>query len=115
MAVVVTQLLVPQTGSYNLTLLVLPSVVALQRLDWVRARHRWFAVAGRVIVWASLVIVPWLLLPVVKRQSGIPLDIVVLPTLILLVLLGSLLLEAQGLDALETAGEKAGACLARAA
>jgi hypothetical protein len=89
MAVVVTQLLVPQTGSYNLTLLVLPAVVALQRLDRVQIRGHWIAFVGRVTVWASLVIVPWVLLPVVEGQSGIPLDVVLLPALILLALVGA--------------------------
>ena len=46
LAVVVTQLAVPQTGSYNLVLLLLPAVVALAYvwrkgdLAWVRSEDR---------------------------------------------------------------------------
>ncbi len=108
MAVVVTQLLVPQTGSYNLTLLVLPAVVALERLNRVQIRHCRLAIAGRVLVWTSLVILPWLLLPVVKGRDEIPLDVVVLPLLVLLVLLGSLWLEKQRPDAREALDGKVG-------
>jgi len=89
MAVGITQLVAPQTGSYNLTLLVLPAAVALQRPGGALAKVPWIGVVGRVVVWASLAIVPWMLFPLVTGPEGIPLDSVVLPVLILLALLGS--------------------------
>lgn len=95
MAVVVTQFVVPQTGSYNLVQLVLPTVVALERLSRVQGRRRGLAVAGRVTAWVILVILPWVLFPLVKGDREIPVDLVVLPLLILLVMLGSLCLERQ--------------------
>lgn len=85
----ITQLVVPQTGSYNLTLLVLPAVVSLQQSDAVLTRRPWVAAAGRVAVWASLVIVPWMLFPLTRGPTGMPLDSVVLPVLFLVALLGS--------------------------
>jgi hypothetical protein len=90
MAVAITQLLVPQTGSYNLTLLLLPSVVALRRLDREQVRRHWITLVGRALVWASLVIVPWALFPLVTSPMAIPIDTIILPLLILLALLASL-------------------------
>lgn len=88
LAVVVTQVAVPQTGSYNLATLLLPAVVALQQLSAPRlCRHR-LAVAGKATLWADLVIVPWLLWPIVQFEGGISLDQVVVPALMLAVLLG---------------------------
>lgn len=109
MAVVVTQLVVPQTGNYNLTLLVLPAVVALQRLNREQVRGHWLALAGRAMVWATLAIVPWVVQPVLRRPNEIPVDVVVLPLLILLALLGALWLETRRPDALEAVGEGGGA------
>ena len=108
MAVVVTQLLVPQTGNYNLVQLALPAVVTLERLNRVQDRYHGLAVAGRVTIWATLVILPWALFPVVKGPSEIRVDVVLLPAAILLTLLGSLWLERQSPNALGAVGGKAG-------
>jgi hypothetical protein len=86
LAVVVTQLVVPQTGSYNLVLLLLPAIVALQRLSTGRSRRQPLTIAGRVLVWADLLVIPWLLWPVIQYEGGTPLDLVVVPALLLLVI-----------------------------
>jgi hypothetical protein len=83
LAVAVTQLAVPQTGSYNLTLLLLPAVVALAYLADRRLCGRGWATAGRVLIWATLGLVPWLLWPVVRPAQGPPLDVVLVPLLLL--------------------------------
>jgi hypothetical protein len=80
-------LVVPQTGSYNLVLLLLPAIVALQRLGTGRFRRQPLAVAGRVLVWADLVVVPWLLWPLVQTEGAPPLDQVLVPGILLLVIL----------------------------
>jgi hypothetical protein len=90
LAVVVTQLAVPQTGSYNLALLLLPAVVALACVQRRVYRGRRLAVASwplatasRALIWATLGLVPWLLWPVVHDAQGPPLDVVLLPLLLL--------------------------------
>jgi hypothetical protein len=87
LAVVASQLVVPQTGSYNLVLLLLPAIVALQRLGTGRFQRQPLAVAGRVLVWADLVVVPWLLWPLVQTEGAPPLDQVLVPGVLLLVIL----------------------------
>jgi hypothetical protein len=87
LAVVVSQLVVPQTGSYNLVLLLLPAIVALQRLSTGRFHSHPLAIAGRVLVWVDLVVVPWLLWPLVQYEGAPPLDQVVVPGLLLPVIL----------------------------
>jgi hypothetical protein len=89
LAVVVGQLVVPQTGSYNLVTLLLPAVVALYYLGTSPANGRSAAFAGRALVWADLLIVPWLLLPVVRGQGWIAVDQVVVPALLLVALVMS--------------------------
>jgi hypothetical protein len=91
MAVIVTQFAVPQTGSYNMALLLLPAVVALHRLSTESLRGRPRAVAGRVIVLADILIVPWLLWPSVKTDIGAAWELVIVPTLLLIVLTGLLI------------------------
>ena len=106
-AVTVTQLVVPQTGSYNLTLLVLPAIVALRYFNLVRFRRRRYALVGRVGVWTTLGLVPWLLWPLLGGQNGRPIDGVVLPLLILLALFA--VLRLQGQDAHSPDGASQGA------
>jgi hypothetical protein len=86
LAIVVSQLVVPQTGSYNLVTLLLPAVVALHHLGTSRRRRTPLALAGRVLVWADLVVVPWLLLPLVQQQGWIAVDHVIVPALLLVAL-----------------------------
>jgi hypothetical protein len=93
LAVVVTQLAVPQTGSYNLVLLLLPAVVALAYLHRRAYRGQWLATAGRVQIWATLVLVPWLLWLVVQFAPRLSLDIVLMPSLILALVLGIILAD----------------------
>jgi hypothetical protein len=95
LAVVVSQLIVPQTGSYNLVLLLLPAIVALQRLSTGKFRRQPLAVAGRVLVWADLLVVPWLLWPLVQYDGAPPLDQVVVPGLLLLVILALVRIDAR--------------------
>lgn len=56
LAVVVSQLVVPQTGSYNPALLLLPAIVVLQRLSASGFRRQPLAIAGQVLVWANPVV-----------------------------------------------------------
>jgi hypothetical protein len=87
LAVTVTQLVVPQTGSYNLTLLVLPAIVALRYFNRMHFKRHWYALAGRAVVWATLAVVPWLLWLLLTGEGETPIDIVLLPLLILLAML----------------------------
>jgi hypothetical protein len=127
LAVVVAQLAVPQTGSYNLALLVLPAVVALAHLQrrvyrdrlppgagwqppgtgWQPPGTGWqppgtgrrLAAASRVLIWATLGLVPWLLWPVVHDARGPPLDIVLVPLLLLVPVAGIMLsVQTKGQD-----------------
>jgi hypothetical protein len=93
LAVVVTQLVVPQTGSYNLVLLLLPAVVVLAYLHRRLFRSRWLATAGRTLIWTTLVVMPWLLWPVVRFDPEMSLDLIILPGLVLVVLLGVIVTE----------------------
>jgi len=88
LAVVVSQLVVPQTGSYNLVTLLLPAVVALHYLSSRHRRGHLLTLGGRVLVWADLLVVPWLLWPVVQSERGGPLDQIAVPALMLVVMLG---------------------------
>ena len=87
-AVVGTQLVMPQTGSYNLVLLLLPAVVALYLLNTSRVRRRPWAIAGQTVVWLDLLIIPWLLWPFVRAGEGGTWELVIVPTLLLIVLAG---------------------------
>jgi hypothetical protein len=95
LAVATTQLVVPQTGSYNLMLLVLPAVVALERLDRSSSQNKPAALAGQALIWTSLTIIPWALLPLLKGPGAVPVDVVVLPLLALAALLGGAWLDAR--------------------
>ncbi|MFN2240746.1 MAG: glycosyltransferase family 87 protein [Anaerolineae bacterium] len=95
LAVVTTQLVVPQTGSYNLVMLVLPAVVALERLGRTSLQTKRAALVGQTLIWTSLTIVPWALLPLLRGPGAVPLDVVVLPLLVLVLLLGGAWLDAQ--------------------
>ena len=86
LAVVLSQLVVPQTGSYNLVTLLLPAVVAFHHLSTGQRKRIPAAIAGRALVWADLLVVPWLLLPLVQDQGWIAIDWVIVPALLLLVL-----------------------------
>ena len=82
LSVIVTQLVVPQTGSYNLTLLLLPAVVLLAY--WNRQRYAGrAALAARVLIWADLVLIPWLLWPIVQGKAGSAWDLVLVPLVLL--------------------------------
>jgi hypothetical protein len=87
LAVVVTQLVVPQTGSYNLVLLLLPAVLVLAQLHRRSYRGQRLATAGRALIWATMVLLPWLLWPMVRFDPEMSLDLIILPGLVLLVLL----------------------------
>jgi hypothetical protein len=87
-AVVVTQLVVPQTGTYNLALLILPAAVALQRLGASTLRGHWLDHIRRALVWADLLIVPWLLWPLVQYGAEPALDQIIVPMILLLALPG---------------------------
>ena len=108
LAVVIGQLVVPQTGSYNLTLLILPSVVILGQLHRIRKRS-WLSLAGRLLVWGSLAVVPWLLWPIVNGPDGIPLDEVVLPALLLLTMAGLLMADRKDTANLQPLNDRPGA------
>ena len=95
LAVVVSQLVTPQTGSYNLVLLLLPAIVALHCLSTGSLRRKPLAVAGRVLVWADLVVVPWLLWPLVQYEGAPPLDQVLVPGLLLPVILALMRIDAR--------------------
>jgi hypothetical protein len=85
LAVVVSQLVLPQTGSYNLVVLLLPAVVALYHLS--ASPRRTPAVrVGKVLLWANLLVIPWLLLPFVRQQGWIAVDQVIVPLLLLVAL-----------------------------
>jgi hypothetical protein len=85
LAVVVGQLVLPQTGSYNLVVLLLPAVVALYHLN--NSPRRTLAVrVGKMLVWANLLVIPWLLLPLVRQQGWIAVDQVIVPILLLVAL-----------------------------
>ena len=86
-AVITTQLVVPQTGSYNLAVLVLPAIVALQWFNRLQYRGQWYALAGRAVVWATLTLVSWLLWLILPGKGGVAIDKVVSPLLILLAIL----------------------------
>ena len=87
LAVVVTQLVVPQTGSYNMVLLLLPAVVALQQLDARHCQGSWSTHAERALVWADLIVVPWLLWPIIQKELQGPWDKIIVPALLLAVVL----------------------------
>jgi hypothetical protein len=90
LAVVVTQLVVPQTGSYNLVVLLLPAIVALHGLRPAHRRRNRFSVAGRVLVWADLLIVPWILWATARAVGGVPWDTFVVPAFLLIAVLCAL-------------------------
>lgn len=87
LAVVVSQLVVPQTGSYNLVVLLLPAVVALYHLSTGPHKRTPLVVVGRAFVWADLLIFPWLLWPFVRQRGWIAVDQVIVPLLLLIALL----------------------------
>jgi len=93
LAVVITQLVVPQTGSYNLVLLLLLAVIALAYLYRTDRRGQLLATAGRILVWVTLALAPWVLWPVVRYAPGLSADTVLMPLLLLVVILGLLLAE----------------------
>jgi hypothetical protein len=86
LAIVMTQLVVPQTGSYNLVLLLLPIIVILYYVNTRQCRTRWLGLAGRLLVWTDLLLIPWLLWPVVQHSENMPLDKIVVPALLLAVM-----------------------------
>jgi hypothetical protein len=90
LAVVVSQLVVPQTGSYNLVILLLPAIVALYLLSTGPRKRTPAVCVGQVLVWADLLIVPWLLWPFVRQQGWIAVDQVIVPLLLLIALAISL-------------------------
>jgi hypothetical protein len=87
LAVVVSQLVVPQTGSYNLVILLLPAFVALYHLSTSPRKKTPAVRVGQALVWADLLIIPWLLLPFVRRQGWIAVDQVIVPALLLVALM----------------------------
>jgi hypothetical protein len=89
LAVVVSQLVVPQTGSYNLVLLLLPAVVALHRLSTGARKRTPLVLTGQALVWADLLIVPWLLWPFVRQQGWLAVDQVIVPLLLTIALVVS--------------------------
>jgi hypothetical protein len=86
LAVVVSQLVVPQTGSYNLVILLLPAVVALYRLSTSPRKRTPLVLTGQALAWADLLIVPWLLWPSVRQQGWLAIDQVIVPLLLLIAL-----------------------------
>jgi len=86
LAVVTTQLVVPQTGSYNLVLLLLPAVVILEYLSVRQLERPWATRAGGMLVWADLLILPWLLWPMVQKGEWGSWDQVILPAVLLAVM-----------------------------
>jgi hypothetical protein len=89
LAILVSQLAVPQTGNYNSVLVLLPAVLLLHRLRNRGWRGLWPAMVGQALVWADLVLVPWLLWPVVRAGEWGPWDEVVVPVLLLAIMLGA--------------------------
>jgi hypothetical protein len=99
LAVAITQLAVPQTGSYNLVLLLVPAVVALAHVQRRVYRGRYLATTSRVLIWATLGLVPWLLWPIVHDAQGPSLDIVLVPSLLLAPVSGIILsVQTKGQD-----------------
>jgi hypothetical protein len=86
LAVVTTQLVAPQTGSYNLVLLLLPAVMILESLRGRQLKRRWTAMAGRTLVGIDLLIAPWLLWLMAQKGEGGQWDQVILPVVLLAVM-----------------------------
>ncbi len=93
LAVIVTQLVVPQTGSYNLALLLLPAVVLLAHRK--RRPAGWRSRVAQGLVWADLVLIPWLLWPIVRGENGRPWDLIVMPLVLLAAMDWQFLLRAD--------------------
>jgi hypothetical protein len=83
LAVLVTQLAFPQTGSYNMVLLLLPAVFTLQCSNSARFRRRWLVRGARALVWADLALVPWLLWLIIRKGTWGTGDQIVEPGLLL--------------------------------
>ena len=78
-----------------LVLSAVPAVVALERLGRTSLQTKRAALVGQTLIWTSLTIVPWALLPLLRGPGAVPLDVVVLPLLVLVLLLGGAWLDAQ--------------------
>jgi len=89
LSILVSQLAIPQTGSYNLVLVLVPAMILLCRLRTRNNRTAWLATAGQGLIWATLVLIPWLLRPVVQGGEWGPWDEVLVPALLLLTMLSS--------------------------
>lgn len=84
LAVTVTQLVVPQTGSYNMVLLLLPGIVLVRYSRGAQARCDGLAAAGQLVTLAILFLVPWLFWACARHEGSHALDTLVMPALILL-------------------------------
>jgi hypothetical protein len=85
--VTVTQLVMPQTGSYNLVLLLLPAVVALSILSTIHGPQNWLVSVGKLLVWADLLLIPWFLWATFQGTEMGPWDLVLVPGILLAVMI----------------------------
>lgn len=97
-AVVVTQLVMPQTGSYNLVLLLLSAVVALGVLSANRDPGSWLPSAGKALAWSDLIIVPWFFWAIFQEPAQGAWDLVFVPGILAIVMLGLVLRHRRDLE-----------------
>jgi hypothetical protein len=88
MALGITQLVVPQTGSYNMVLLLLPLLVILGYRSRYRARQDTLVLLARLLVWATLLFIPWGFWALSGGEGSWPPELLVIPALTVLCLAG---------------------------
>jgi hypothetical protein len=78
-AIVITQLAVPQTGSYNLVLLLLPALVLMRYARSSRVRWNGFASMAQLFAWIVLLLLPWLFWAIAEGNGSWPPELVMVP------------------------------------